>query len=99
MVKKSISKKKSSWAVKWYANAYLNNSLTLYTHHSSVKNIENDDSGSHAANNFHYNTRLKNKPIRINNLKIAELPESRKIFENFFNTNQKILYKFKKPSK
>jgi hypothetical protein len=96
MLKESISKKNSNWVVKWHASTYLNNRHTLCPPHSLVKNKGNDGSRTHDSNNFRYNTRLKTKPIRIDNLKIAELPESRKVFENFLNSKQKILYKFKR---
>lgn len=67
----------------------------MHSPHFFAKDIRNDGSRTHTSNNFHYNTRLKNKLIRINNPKVAKLPESIKIFENFFDSNQIKIYNLK----
>ncbi len=37
-----------SWAVRWYASAFLAGKLTLYPGHSLLRNIGNDSSGTHS---------------------------------------------------
>ena len=43
MLRKQIAGEVSSWAVRWYASAFLKNKLTLYPGKSLVKNIGYDD--------------------------------------------------------
>jgi len=49
MLKKTI-KVNHSWAVKWYASAYLNNKLTLYPRDSLVENIGAGTNGTNTKN-------------------------------------------------
>lgn len=48
MLKGQIAGKNNSWAVRWYASAYLQNMLTLYPSRSLVRNIGQDCSGTHS---------------------------------------------------
>jgi len=47
MLKNKIEGKNNSWAINWYASAFLRNMLTLYPERSLVKNIGTDGSGTH----------------------------------------------------
>ena len=47
MLKAQIEGKVSSWAIRWYASAFLANKYTLYPGTSFVKNIGIDGSGTH----------------------------------------------------
>lgn len=48
MLEDFIEGKNSSWAIRWYASAFLNDKYTLYPGKSLVKNIGLDNSGTHS---------------------------------------------------
>jgi Glycosyl transferase family 2 len=48
MLKGQIAGKNNSWAIRWYASAYLQGMLTLYPSRSLVRNIGQDCSGTHS---------------------------------------------------
>ncbi len=47
MLKKQAAGKLDSWAIRWYASAFLNNMYTLYPKQTLVENIGIDGSGTH----------------------------------------------------
>jgi putative methyltransferase (TIGR04325 family) len=49
MLRDQINAKNDSWAVRWYASAFLNNLYTLYPSASLVENIGQDGTGEHCA--------------------------------------------------
>jgi len=67
MLKKQRDKKISSWAICWYASAFLKNRYTLYPNRSLIYNIGFDKSGTHRADKDHFNNIDWNsdKPVRI----------------------------------
>ena len=48
MLKRQSMGLNNSWAIRWYASAFLANKLTLYPGKSLIKNIGNDLSGTHS---------------------------------------------------
>ena len=98
MLKKTLRDKNSSWAIKWYASAFLENKFTLYPPHSLVHNIGNDGSGTNSSNNKIYDNELKNIPIKLENIPIIEDKNLRNEFENYFNSKnsffKKLLIKY-----
>lgn len=48
MLRAQVKGENDSWAIRWYAAAFLADKLTLYPGVSLVQNIGNDGSGSHA---------------------------------------------------
>ncbi len=48
MLEDQIAGKNKSWAIRWYASAYLAGKLTLYPGHSLVRNIGFDGTGIHS---------------------------------------------------
>ena len=61
MLKDQIANKNNSWAVRWYASAFINNMLTLYPAKTFVKNIGDDGTGTHGSG-----SRNMNKQFRFN---------------------------------
>ena len=57
MLKNQILGKNDSWAIRWYASAFLENMLTLYPKKSFVKNIGFDSDATHK-NNFFYSLKI-----------------------------------------
>jgi hypothetical protein len=48
MLKRQVEGQINSWAIRWYASAFLADKLTLYPGVSMVRNIGNDNSGTHS---------------------------------------------------
>ena len=93
ILKKNLIDNKNSWAIKWYASAFIYNKLTLYPPYSLIHNIGNDGSGTNSSKNKIYDNNLKNLPIEINQIEIKENYELRSEFENYFNSKNNIIKK------
>jgi putative methyltransferase (TIGR04325 family) len=65
MLADQIAGRNNSWAIRWYASAFLKNKLCLYPAHSFVKNIGNDASGTHAGATDKFDVTLQNKSIQL----------------------------------
>lgn len=95
---KKNQKNFKSWAVNWYASAFLKNKLTLYPPYSLVKNIGNDGSGINNPKTQKYNVKLKNKNIKKYSLKIVEDTLVKKEIAKYFisknNFIKKLYFKF-----
>jgi len=103
MLDDQIKGKNNSWAIRWYASAFLKNKLTLYPKNTLVKYIGLDGSGTHGSSiddkfniknfqNINYTSIKKEKIVIKENIKL------RSKFENYFNfhKNKKIINFFKK---
>jgi hypothetical protein len=84
MLEGQIQGKNDSWAVRWYASAFLAGKLTLYPGRSLVHNIGNDDSGTHSVESADLDANLTSAPIDLKNLVIEPSQEGRQAFEAFF---------------
>lgn len=84
MLEDQIKGKNNSWAIRWYASAFLADKLTLYPGRSLVHNIGNDDSGTHCSGNTIYDVKTSTTAINLSNVSIEAYNEGRKIFEGFF---------------
>lgn len=92
MLQKQISGKNDSWAIRWYASAFLKNKYTLYPSKSLVINIGLDNSGTHSDTTGNYNDEdlSDEKFARLDKIEISESIEARKSFEKFFRKNTKV---------
>jgi len=92
MLENQITGKNNSWAIRWYASAFIKNKLTLYPKNSFVKNIGIDGSGTHgfeSYDTFNIN-KFQNKSykkIANLNLKIEENKLMKKKIELYFQKN------------
>ena len=59
MLRAQVEGRNDSWAVRWYASAFLAGKLTLYPGQSLVQNIGNDGSGRHAIPTGRYAVELR----------------------------------------
>ena len=84
MLEGQIKGKNDSWAVRWYASAFLEDKLTLYPGRSLVHNIGNDNSGTHCGESTDMDVNLSSTAISLNNLKSVPSQEGRQAFEDFF---------------
>jgi hypothetical protein len=66
MLKKKAKGKLDSWAILWYASAFLNDKYTLYPRQSLVRHIGNDLLATHRQNGDWLDGELTDKPIEVN---------------------------------
>lgn len=84
MLADQVSGKNNSWAVRWYASAFLNNKYTLYPGKSLVLNIGNDGSGTHCGETDDFSSQLSNKAIRVNAITVEDNQQALLAIERFF---------------
>jgi hypothetical protein len=82
MLKDQVEGKVDSWAIRWYASAFIHEKLTLYPGISLVKHI--GDLGTHVKDSSLFDVELSKKPIFVKRIPPIEDPQVRKKFENFF---------------
>lgn len=86
MLQAQIAGKVDSWAVRWYASAFLRNMYTLYPGRPLVCNIGIDASGVHCAQSEKFTTRLSNSPINVARIAVTDSCIARKAFEHYFKS-------------
>jgi hypothetical protein len=86
MLRDQTEGRNDSWAIRWYASAFLQNRLTLYPGRSLVHNIGNDGSGTHSPGGptKHFDTILASLPLHIEKMEPCENAGARAIFEEYF---------------
>ena len=84
MLEGQIKGTNDSWAVRWYASAFLAGKLTLYPGRSLVHNIGNDGSGTHCGESADFDANLSSTQISLNNINSEPSQEGRQAFEDFF---------------
>jgi len=89
MLRNQIQGKNDSWAIRWYASAFVKNKLTLYPGKSLVKNIGLDGSGRHCAMNDAFHGQICNKFIPIKKIPVEEHALARKQIIKYFQSNKK----------
>ena len=95
MLLNSYNKKNDSWAIKWYASAFLKNKLTLHPKYSLINNIGMDGSGRHSSKTNIFNVKLRNKFLNPGKQKIPlkENILAREKIEFFFNRFKENIFK------
>jgi hypothetical protein len=81
-----VKGKNNSWAIRWYASAFLGNKLTLYPGKSLVQNIGNDGSGTHCEARDEYAINLNKDTTPLHRITIAEDPDARKAVGDFLKS-------------
>lgn len=84
MLRNQIAGRNDSWAIRWYASAFLASKLTLYPGRSLVHNIGNDSSGTHADDTDAHDTDLSATPIDLHDVPVEPSREAHAAFEAFF---------------
>jgi hypothetical protein len=84
MLEGQIKGANNSWAVRWYASAFLANKLTLYPGRSLVHNIGNDNSGTHCGTTHSHDSELSQIPIELIDVKVESSIIASLAFERFF---------------
>lgn len=86
MLKRQINGKSDSWAVRWYASAFLKNKLTLYPGKSLVNNIGQDLSGTHSKNSEAYRTIISENKVNVLAIPVTEDVKARKVISSYFES-------------
>jgi len=89
MLKDQIAGKNNSWAIRWYASAFLKNMLTLYPAKSFVKNIGIDGSGTHCSASNDYDAELVNTYRSLSHIPVKENKVAKRNIENYFRSLKK----------
>jgi hypothetical protein len=84
MLRNQIAGRNDSWAIRWYASAFLADKLTLYPGRSLLHNIGNDSSGTHADATHSHDAVLSSTPIDLRDVRVQPSPEARAAFAAFF---------------
>ena len=84
MLEDQVAGMNDSWAIRWYASAYLAHKLTLYPGRSLVQNIGNDESGIHSASTTTLDVRLSKTPVDPKLALVDESIAARHAFEAYF---------------
>ena len=89
MLKNKIEGKNDSWAILWYACAFLQNKLTLYPKKSLIQNIGFDGDGSHCDTTDMFKINLSQKKPNIKLKEIQENKIARKEISTYLNSNKR----------
>lgn len=87
MLKDQVAGKNSSWAIRWYASAFLAEKLTMYPARSLVRNIGNDNSGTHCAETDQYDVELNIDRVNVGQVPVSVSQAGRQAFIRFFRSN------------
>ena len=86
MLRNQIKGKNNSWAIRWYASAFLKDKFTLYPSRSLVLNIGTDSSGTHCSTNSDMTSKISETPVKVEFIPINESAFARQQFGKFFKT-------------
>lgn len=85
MLAKQVAGKNDSWAIRWYASAFLKGKFTLYPGKSLAQNIGVDGSGTHCGGSDDFATAVATKPIRVEPIPVEVSSAAFSAFERYFN--------------
>ena len=89
----------SSWAVRWYASAFLEDCYSLFPNRSLVRHIGNDGSGTHYQardDRDPLNVALTERPIRVERIPVEPDPRVNREYQRFLRSGQSGLNRFRR---
>jgi hypothetical protein len=89
MLRDQIDGKNNSWAIRWYASAFLKNKFTLYPGKSLVSNNGGDGSGTN--NGFEYSLPVPFNPFPVN-ISLIEVGQNLQAYQAFAAHHQKAMH-------
>jgi len=95
MLKDQIEGKNNSWAIRWYASAFLRGLFTLYPRYSLVKNIGMDGSGTHCTTETNIFESPLVPSIRVEKREIKECLMAKRSMENYLRYHKYLIWKDK----
>lgn len=101
MLKDQIEGKNNSWAVRWYASAFLNDKYTLYPGKSLIYHAGGDGSGTNTGYDSQLDVTLSRKPIKLSKIDVDQNLSAYNSFVKFYKTisHPSILYRLKRKIK
>ena len=97
MLRDQIAGRNNSWAIRWYASAFLKNKLTLYPGKSLVFNAGFDGGGTHCRNgdenNFNETNQIENIKVEVKRIETKENIKARLIIIDYFKNQPNFLVK------
>ncbi len=99
MLKSQIDGKNNSWAILWYASAFVENKLTLYPGKSLVQNIGHDNTGTHCIDNDIWKIELAEEKIQLQNIDVMTSGVGFNAFEKNFRKNNYIFNRLRRKLK
>jgi hypothetical protein len=75
-----------SWAVRWYASAFLRDKLTLYPGRSLIKNIGTDATGTHCGTTALYDAEIAGSPVALADIPVVENRFAKKEIGKYLKT-------------
>jgi len=83
MLRDCIEGKNDSWAIRWYASAFLQGKLTLYPGSSQVQNIGADGSGIHVGDTRLFEHAYWGRRLEVGAIPVKESKEARRSFAGY----------------
>ena len=95
MLKDQIAGRNNSWAIRWYASAFLKNKLTLYPGKSLIYNTGFDGSGTHCGsdNGLSWNSEVGDAKIEVKKIDAIESLKPRSMVIDFFEMQNNFFIK------
>jgi hypothetical protein len=89
MLRAQLEGKVSSWAVRWYASAFLADKYTLYPGTSFVNHIGFDGSGTNCGDSGNYDMKFLALYKKLPLMDVCDCAKARKIVTQYFHYNKK----------
>jgi Glycosyl transferase family 2 len=83
MLKDQIAGKTSSWAIRWYASAFLEDKYTLYPGKSLVSNIGGDGSGTNHGFEYSLPAPVDPDPVNVSRIEICQNTDAYQAFAEY----------------
>ncbi len=84
MLEEQVAGRNDSWAIRWYASAFLKKKLTLYPGKSLVQNIGLDSSGTHCGTSMAYDVDIVGECVELTAIPVKESARARVVFAEYF---------------
>lgn len=89
MLKDQIGGRNDSWAIRWYASAFLKGKFTLYPGRPVIANIGFDGTGINSGVSEHWEVKLSPTPLKVDAIPVEDNLKARKAFAQFFTEMRK----------
>lgn len=94
MLDGQIKGKNDSWAIRWYASAFLKNKLTLYPGRSLLQNTGNDQSGSNRSAKMDTMPAISNGKITVARIPLCVNHKALSAIGDFLRTASPLRFRF-----
>ncbi|WP_430446967.1 MAG: sugar transferase [Pseudomonas piscis] len=88
MLQDQVAGRNNSWAIRWYASAFLLGMVTLYPSRSFVHNIGNDGSGTHSEITDHFDANISMTYPSLSLIKTEDHTLARARIIKYFNSTK-----------